>query len=462
MDRRSFLKTVAAGSLLAGLRGARGQGQSRPPNIVFILADDLGYGDLGCYGSSLRTPKIDGMAQDGVRFRQFYSASSVCSPARAALLTGRYPTRVGVTRVLFPDDDIGIPATETTLPQMLKGAGYRSACIGKWHVGSKGEFLPTNRGFDEFFGLPYSHDMWPRPIMRNTDIVQSTCDLDMLTQQFTKEALDFIGRQGDSPFFLYLAHTAPHIPLGASRNFHNKSPLGAYGDAVEEMDWSVGEVLRTLKESGFDDNTLVMFSSDNGPWYQGSGGVLRGRKGESYEGGMREPLIARFPGRIPANRTCPGVATMMDILPTVGRLAGAPLPGLPVDGFDIWPMMTGGQDNIDRGLFLYFDAVQLQCARLGKWKLHLSRYNCAPWEQGPAGGRWNLPLPRPELYDLEADPGESYDVAEEYPQVVADIRARIDLTMLTFPDSVRSAFRDTMRIAVDDTPAGAPPSKINP
>ncbi len=438
---------------------AAARGQASRPNIVLITADDMGYGDLGCYGSHLTTPNLDTMAGEGVRFRHFCSASSVCSPSRAALLTGRYPARSGITRVMFPFDTYGIPATETTIPQMLKTAGYRTACFGKWHLGSQRAFLPTERGFDEYFGIPHSHDMWPRPLMRNTEIVEDPARLDMLTQRFTREAVRFIGEAKESPFFLYFAHTAPHIPLEASSSFKGKSPLGRYSDVVREMDWSVGELFSALRENGLDDNTMVLFTSDNGPWYQGSRGGLRGVKGETYEGGMRVPMVARYPGRIPKGAATNAFASALDLLPTFGRLAGAALPGQPLDGTDIWPLLSGQQDSIDREMFLYFDGLHAQCARLGRWKLHMSRYDTPPWLPG---GRVNLPLPRPELYDMENDSEEDYDCAAENEATVTDMRARMERLLLTLPAPVMSAWRDTMRRRVEDTPIGAPPVEIKP
>src|SRR5438094_1670239 len=397
--RRTFLQAAAG-----AFSGALSADPNQPLNIVFIYADDLGYGDLGCYGSKIPTPNIDRMASQGVRLRQFYSASPVCSPARAALLTGRYPTRVGVPRVLFPSDSNGLPDSETTLAQILKAQGYRTMCVGKWHLGSLPQFLPTNRGFDEFFGIPYSNDMYPRPLMRNTEIIEQPANLATLTARYTEQAQDFLTRSKDGPFFLYMPHTFPHIPLAASPRFRGKSKLGLYGDTIAELDWSVGEVLRTIQESGLDQNTLVMFSSDNGPWYQGSAGNLRGRKGSTYEGGVREPFVARLPGRIPEGLVSGGVASAMDILPTVARLCNARLPDNPLDGIDIWPLLTGQTESIEREALLYFDDWQLQCARLGRWKLHVARYNSDAYGPSPAGGRMNLPLANPELYDIDDDP----------------------------------------------------------
>jgi arylsulfatase A len=456
--RRDFLRAAVG----AAFSGVASPAPATLPNIIFIFADDLGYGDLGCYGSKIPTPNLDRMAKEGILFRQFYSANPVCSPARAALLTGRYPTRVGVHRVLFPGDTVGLPDSETTVAQTLKAVGYKTMCIGKWHLGSMPKFSPIKRGFDEFYGLPYSNDMYPLPLMRNGDVVERQATLATLTARYTEQAQNFINRSKGSPFFLYLPHTYPHIPLAASDRFRGKSGFGRYGDSVMELDWSVGEILRTLKENGLDQNTLVMFSSDNGPWYQGSTGYLRGRKGSTYEGGVREPFIARFPGRIPAGQVSNGIASTLDILPTLAQLCNAPLPALPLDGIDLWPIMAGQTDSIERDALLYFDDLQLQCARWGKWKLHVARYNSKAFEPGPPEGRMNLPLRRPELYDIENDPEESYDAAVDNPAVVERIRTRINEMLQSFPDTVRACWRDTMTTPVADTPADALPVLSKP
>ena len=454
MNRREFLKT-ATGAACASLAAA----PERPPNIVFIYADDLGYGDLGCYGSKIRTPNLDRMAAEGVRFTQFYSANPVCSPSRAALLTGRYPTRVGVPRVLFPYDTVGLPDSETTIAQMLKPKGYKTMCIGKWHLGHLPQYLPVNRGFDEYFGIPYSNDMTPRPLMHNTETLEEPAKLETLTPRYTEQALRFIERAKDSPFFLYMPHTYPHIPLGASERFRGKSPLGLYGDVIEELDWSVGEVLGALKKQGLDGTTLVMFSSDNGPWYQGSPGRLRGRKGMTYEGGVREPFLARFPGRIPKGSLCTGVAGTIDILPTVGKLTRASLPDKPLDGIDIWPLLSGGRKSLEREALLYFDNWNLQCARWGRWKLHFARYNSIAYNPAPPGGRMNLPLVPPELYDIENDPDESYDIAPESPKVVAEITSRVERLLAGFPEEVKKAWAETRERKTAPRPIGQVPAQ---
>lgn len=429
-----------------------------PPNIVFILCDDLGYGDLACYGSKLRTPNLDRLASEGARFTNFCSADPVCSPSRAALLTGRYPTRVGVPTVFFPADKGGLNLDETTMANMLKARGYKTMCVGKWHLGRPDQYLPTSRGFDEYFGIPYSNDMSPRVLMHNKEVIEQTANLETLTAQYTEQATRFIKASKAGPFFLYMPHTFPHIPLGASPRFRGKSPEGLYGDVVEEVDWSVGEVLRTLRENGLDRNTLVFFSSDNGPWYQGSPGKLRGRKNTTFEGGVREPFIARWAGRIPAGRVVDGLASMMDIFPTVAKICGATLPSKPLDGIDIWPLLHGDKAVIERDPLLYFDYWDLQCARWMNWKIHVARHNTGAYMPAPAIGRRSYLLPKPELYNLANDPDESYDVAAENPQVVAHMLQKIGEMAKAFPEPVQKAWAEQLaRKANPSTPAGAYP-----
>jgi arylsulfatase A len=452
-DRRTFLRTAAGAASLTRTAAAA----SVQPNIIVILADDLGYGDLGCYGSGINTPNIDSIAAGGIRFTQFNSASSVCSPSRAAWLTGRYPTRVGIPRVLNESDTYGIPDTETTIAQMLKGAGYSTACIGKWHLGSTQPYLPTSKGFDEFFGIPYSTDQGTRPLMRGLDVVQEPANLETLTQSYTSAAVDFINRSKGRPFFLHMGHAFPHLPLAVSPAFAGKSLQGLYGDAVQEMDWSIGEILNALRVTGADADTLVIFSSDHGPWYQGSPGRLRGRKGEVFEGGVRVPFVARYPNFIPAGSICDGFASAIDILPTVGALAGAALPPNPLDGLDIRPLLARQQDSVARDVFLYFNDVYLQAARLGAWKLHVGRFNSLPFTAPPPEGRMNLPLPTPELYDVLTDTDEAHDRALRNPAVVADIRTRIDRLMQTFPADVQTAWAQAQAAKVEGTPAGCLP-----
>lgn len=454
IGRRDFFRLTA--SAVSAPVFAKQAGQ-RPPNIVLIYADDLGYGDLGSYGSPLKTPHLDRVAAEGMRFTHFYSANPVCSPSRAALLTGRYPTRVGVPRVLFPRDSTGLNDGEVTIARMLKQLNYRTMCVGKWHLGHNPQHLPTSWGFDEYFGIPYSNDMTPTPLMHNTETIEEPARQETLTQRYTERAVRFIEESKSGPFFLYFPHTFPHVPLYASEKFRGKSKAGIYGNVVEELDWSTGEILRALQRNGLDRNTLVLFSSDNGPWFQGSPGRLRGRKGMTWEGGVRVPLLARFPGRIPAGRTTSAVTCTIDLLPTIAALTGAPLPENPLDGIDIWPVMTGRQQETRREALLYFDNVHLQCARLGRWKLHVARYNNVTYSPAPPEGRINYPLPHPELYDVVSDVDESYDVSRENPEVVKEIMDRIELLMTGFPEEIRKAWAETKARQVGQSWEGALP-----
>ena len=460
MTRRDVLGGFVGAAMAGSAAGAQTAGK---PNIVFIFCDDLGYGDLGCYGSKIRTPNLDRMAAEGMRFTNFCSADPVCSPSRAALLTGRYPTRVGVPRVFFPQDKDGLNTDETTLANVLKAAGYKTMCIGKWHLGRPAEYLPTSRGFDEYFGIPYSNDMTPRVLLHNTEVIEEPAALDTLTKRYTEQALRFIRESKNAPFFLYMPHTFPHIPLGASADFRGKSAEGLYGDVVEELDWSVGQVLGALKENGLESNTLVMFSSDNGPWYQGSAGKLRGRKNTTYEGGVREPFIARWPGHVPKGRVSDVVCSMMDVFPTVSKLCGAKLPEKPLDGLDIWPVLSGRTQQMERDPLLYFNVWDLQCARWGDWKLHVARHNTAAYAPAPPGGIHNFALPKPELYNLASDPDESYDVAPEHPGIVQKMQAKIASMLTTFPEPVRAAWEETKKRATDPgTSIGAWPRPLPP
>jgi arylsulfatase A-like enzyme len=397
------------------------------------------------------------MAGEGLRFTQFSSASAVCSPSRASLLTGRYAPRTGAAYVLQATDSHGLLASEVTIAQMLKNAGYRTMCAGKWHLGCTPDFMPNKRGFDEFFGVPYSVDMNPLPLMHNTDVIEQPANLSTLTQRYTQQAINFISGSKDQPFFLYFAHSFPHIPLACSSNFKGVTGIGKYADTIAEIDYSVGQVLQALQKNNIDNNTLVVFTSDHGPWYQGSAGNLRGRKGETYEGGMRVPFIARFPGSIPAGVNSTGFGTALDVLPAIASLTGAPLPPNPLDGVDIWPMLAGARNSVDRDIFLYIDTYNIQAARVGDWKLHVSRYNTPPWVPMPKFGRHNLPLANAELYNVARDPGESSNAAADYPAIVADIRQRIENVLPTMPNEVQSAWKRTFSTEVQWSADGAWP-----
>ncbi len=414
----------------------------RKPNFIVIFCDDLGYGDLSCYGSERNhTPRLDQMAAEGTRFTDFYVASPVCSPSRSALMTGCYPKRIGLDRghefgVLLPGDPIGLHPDEITIASLLKDEGYTTKMIGKWHLGDQPEFMPTRHGFDDYFGLPYSNDMLPdHPgnnryrfpplmLMRNEDVAEVDPNQVSLTDRYLVEAQKFIRANKDEPFFLYLAHMYVHVPIYAPMRFNAVSKNGPYGAAVAHVDYTSGAILDTLCELGIAENTLVLFTSDNGAAaptgprraaiLAGRGGIgsnlpLRGGKGSTWEGGMREPFIAWWPGTVPAGRECREVCTSMDLLPTFAHLAGgAPPDDRVIDGKDIRPLLTGEEGaKSPYDAFFYYNCGNhgLNAVRAGKWKLHLDR---------------------DELYDLEADIGETTDLFQEYPDIVAALRAKAE------------------------------------
>lgn len=467
MKRRTFLRTAGAVALAPAVTRANA---AAPLNIVIILADDLGYGDLGSFGSKIRTPNLDRLAAEGMTFQQFYASSPVCSPSRAGLLTGRYGVRTGVHTVLFATDTNGLSEGEVTMAQMLKRLNYRTMCIGKWHLGRPDKYLPTSRGFDEYYGIPYSNDMVPSILMHNTDIIESPVDLSTITMRYTAQAVDFVGRARGGPFFLYWPHTFPHIPLAASPDFAGKSSMGLYGDVVEELDWSVGQLMTALNTHGLTENTLVIFTSDNGPWFQGSPGRLRGRKGDTFEGGMREPFIVHCPQLIPPDsrqrrpvkRVIDSMASTLDLFPTIAALTGAPLPSARLDGVDITPVLTGAAASVPRDMFLYFSGWDLQCVRLGPWKLHVSRGNAAAYSTEPKVGYVNLKLLNPELYNIDLDPEESADVSLQNRPVVAAMQQRINQVLPTLPTEVQTAWRDTENRRVYPNEPGAYPIPILP
>jgi arylsulfatase A-like enzyme len=428
------------------------------PNIVLIFLDDLGYGDIAPNGAiGTPTPAIDRLAAEGMRFTQFYAAQAVCSASRAALLTGAYSNRVGITGALFPGDKKGLPGSEETLAELLRAAGYRTGMVGKWHLGDHEPFLPLQHGFDEYLGLPYSNDMWslgydgkpvtdpaswkshapPLPLIEDNRVlreIRTPADQDTLTTTYTERARRFI-LEAKQPFFLYLAHSMPHVPLGVSDRFRGKSPAGRYGDVVMELDWSVGQVLGALDEKGVSDWTIVIFTSDNGPWlsygnHAGSSGGLREGKGTAWEGGVREPAIVRWPGVVPAGSICSKMATTMDLLPTLVAATGAPKPRLPIDGVDLAPLLRGDASAEPRDEFAYYYGHGLRAVRKGQWKLvlpHTSQtYKAVPPGQDgrPAQGPdVSVPL---ALYDLRADPGETLDVQSAHPDIVERLTAIAD------------------------------------
>jgi arylsulfatase A len=399
------------------------------PNIVFIYCDDLGYGDIGCFGArDIKTPNIDRMAAEGIKFTEFYSASPVCSPSRAALLTGRIPQRMGINGVFFPESYTGMPLQEITVANILKDEGYATGIVGKWHLGHMEKFLPLQRGFDEYFGIPYSNDMESVVYLRGNDVVDFNVDQRYITKKYTEEAVDFIGRHKNEPFFLYLAHNMPHVPIYASEDFLGTSERGLYGDVIQEIDWSVGQVMKALEDNHLSDNTLLVFSSDNGPWlvmedYGGSAGILREGKMFTFEGGQRVPTVAMWPTRIKSGQVYDDMAVMMDWFPTIANIVGADIPDdRPYDGTDISNVLFGkgkrkGPD------FLYYDGAELQGYREGDWKVKLAYegFAGAPWKQAVA--------PHPILLiNLKDDPGERNNLAANMPKKLEEMLHRMDST----------------------------------
>ncbi len=424
----TLVHVIAVCCLARTVTGAKGQ-PARParPNIVLILADDMGYGDLGCFGSTRhRTPNLDTVAAAGTKFTSFYVAAPVCTASRAALLTGCYPRRVNMDTgstflVVRPGDRKGLHPDEITIAELLKGRGYATGCVGKWHLGDQPPFLPTRQGFDSYFGIPYSNDMgvrkgknWPPlPLMRGERVIEAPVDQDTLTRRYTEAAVEFIRTHRDRPFFLYLPHTFPHDPLHAGPRFRGKSPGGIYGDAIEEIDWSTGEIMAELRRLKIARRTLVVFTSDNGaaPNYGGTNGPLRGHKGSTWEGGMRVPCLMVWPGTIPAGRVCPELATAMDLLPTCAALAGAEVPGdRIIDGRDLSALLRADPGaGSPHEAFYYYRGPNLQAIRAGRWKLHFSRED-------------RRPVPD-VLFDLRVDIGETCDQSAAQPDVVAQLAA---------------------------------------
>jgi arylsulfatase len=466
--RREFLTTVGAAGIAVAATGAlSGCLPARRPNIVLIFTDDQGYGDVGVYGAEgFATPHLDRLAEQGMRFTQFYASQAVCSASRASLLTGCYAERVSIRGALGPNAEVGINPDETTLAELLKAEGYATAHFGKWHLGHHREFLPLQHGFDEYLGLPYSNDMWPvwydgtpattgnkagyppLPLIDGNETVEIIEDLDgqaTLTTRYTERAVDFIDRHRDRPFFLYLAHSMPHVPLGVSAKYAGRSAQGLFGDVIEEIDWSVGEVLAALDRHGLAGDTLVIFTSDNGPWlnfgnHAGSTGGLREGKGTAFEGGPRVPAIMRWPGHIPPGSVCTRMASTIDVLPTVAAIVRAALPEHPIDGVNLLPLLEGNEEADPRTRFWFYYDEGLRAVREGKWKRvfeHRTRsyVGVEPGMDGFPGPYASLVVPA-ALYDLEADPGETTDVAAAHP----DVAARLD----TIAEAARVALGDEL------------------
>lgn len=429
--------------------GCSASEDERPPNIIVIFADDLGYGDLGVYGHpTIMTPRLDRMAQEGLKFTQFYTAASVCTPSRAGLLTGRLPIRSGMAsdtrRVLFPDSRRGLPQEEITVAEVLKDAGYATAAIGKWHLGHMPEYAARQHGFDYFYGLKYSNDMdrvpslpvreqfddprseyWNLELLRNEEVIEQPAEQTTLMQRYTDEAISFMQEHREQPFFIYLAHSMVHVPLFRSEAFEGVSRRGMYGDVMEELDQTVGRVLDAVREEGLAENTLVVFTSDNGPWLVygeqgGSSGLLHGGKGMTWEGGMRVPALAWWPGTIEPGSVSAAVTSTMDLLPTAVELTGQTLPaGLDLDGASLMPVLTGDAGAEIRDTYFYYRGATLYAARVGPWKAHF----ITEWAYTRDNERTeHVP---PLLFNLDVDPEERFNVAEEHPDVVARINSAV-------------------------------------
>ena len=478
--RLRFLSLLFLGAL------ALAPAAERLPNIVIIFTDDQGYGDLGVYGvKGYTTPHIDSLARDGVKFTHFHVAQAVCSASRTALLTGCYPNRLGLHGALGPNATHGINASETTIAEVLKSRGYATGMAGKWHLGHRDEFIPNRHGFDESFGLPYSNDMWPHhpeaksgtyprlPLWENGKIIDADVtpeDQPNLTTRYTERAVSFIERHKDRPFFFYLAHSMPHVPLFVSDKFKGKSQQGLYGDVIMEIDWSVGQVLATLKKHGIDRDTLVIYTTDNGPWlsygnHAGSAGPLREGKGTSWEGGTRVPCLMRWPGKIPAGVVADDYLMTIDLLPTIAGRVGAKLPSLPIDGLDVWPLIArkAGAKNPHEGYGLWYAQNELQAVVSGdgRWKLVLPhRYRTLA---GKPGGRDGTPakyenntVETPQLFDLRADIGETKDVAAQHPEEVKRLLAFAEKCREDLGDSLTErkgkGTREPGRVAGESAP----------
>lgn len=413
--------------------------QTTKPNVIIVFIDDMGYGDIGPFGSkNHRTPHLDTMAKQGMRLTDFYVTCSVCTPSRASLMTGCYPRRLNMhvdeknLCVLFPAARKGLNPEETTIAEVLKSVGYATACIGKWHLGDHPNFMPTAQGFDYYYGIPYSNDMnrrqVPLPLVKNLTTFEAPVTQHTITERYTTQAVNFIRKNKDKPFFIYLPHTMVHLPLNPGKAFAGKSSDGKYGDAVEEIDWSMGQLFATLKELGIDDNTLVLFTTDNGSYREGkSNGPLRGRKGQTWEGGMRVPCLVRWPRKIPPGQSSSAITSTIDLLPTISKLVGVPLPKNKIDGKDIWPILSGkAGNNSPHEAFYYYQMDQLQAVRSGQWKLFL------PMESKKRN--WGKPEGKKPLmlFNLATDIHEDHNIQDKHPDVVKRLlnlaeKARIDL-----------------------------------
>lgn len=451
------------------------------PNVIIIYMDDMGYADIGPFGGDQTiTPNLNQLAADGRRFTDFYVAQAVCSASRASLMTGCYNVRIGIMGALGPKSRIGLNPSETTLAEVCRSQGYATACFGKWHLGHSRQFLPLQQGFDQYYGLPYSNDMWPfhpevlhlpmeerlkawpqLPLYEGNDVIDPEVTAEeqtLLTRQYTERAVAFIESSRSRPFFLYLPHTMVHVPLFAGEQFRGKTGKGTFADVVAEIDWSVGRIVDTLRRLGLEQNTLLVFTSDNGPWlsygnHAGSAGSLREGKGTMFDGGCRVPCLMKWPAAIPPGTVCHEPAMTIDLLPTVAELIGAPPPELPIDGLSIAPLMLGEHQKSPHEALYFYWGPELQAVRSGPWKLHFPHaYRTLA---GKSGGRDGMPARyqnaniEESLFDLASDPGESRNVASEHPEIVARLK--------TLADLARNELGDTNRKGRGFRPAGADP-----
>jgi len=433
-----------------GLQGAKA---ASPPNIILVFMDDLGYADIGPFGATRqKTPHLDQMAAEGMRLTDFYSTCSVCTPSRSSLMTGCYPRRVNMhvdeknLCVLFPAARKGLSPDEVTIAELLKQQGYATACLGKWHLGDHPDFLPTSQGFDYYFGIPYSNDMnrkeVPLPLVRNETVIEVPVKQETITKRYTEEAVRFITTNKKRPFFLYLPHTAVHLPLFPGKSFHGKSQNGRYGDWIEEIDSSMGTIFKTLKSEGLDNNTLVLFTSDNGSRQKGSNDPLRGKKGRTDEGGMRVPCVVRWPGKIPAGSSSGEITATIDLLPTFAKLAGTNAPtDRTIDGKNIWPILSGQpQAHSPHEAFYYYQMDQLQAVRSGPWKLFVA--------MDAKKRNWGKPEPAQplKLFNLATDIHEDTNLATAKPDVVK--------RLLALAEKARQDLGDTDRPGAGQRKAG--------
>jgi arylsulfatase A len=479
LDRRDFVKTLVASVATPPLASTvavaqqrapvagHGSRKQQKPNVVLMICDDLGYGDLRCYGSNLPTPCLDGVAENGLRFTHYNAAHPICSASRAGLLTGRYGLRMNTAGAFGPNASDGLSLDETLLSNLFAESGYKTKAIGKWHLGNSGRYLPTERGFDSFFGVPYSIDMNPLPLLRNQLVVESDTERTVLTPRYTDEAVKYIDESKGDSFFLYVAFSYPHDPPMGSPRFHDKTGFGNQGDCIAEIDWSVGQILNALSRKGLTSETLVIFTSDHGPWYQGSPGLLRGRKASTFEGGFRVPFLVQWPGTLGAGEVRKDWISALDVLPTLAAVCGLPLPQKPLDGVNMESVLYGRGAKPEHKPLLYFSPMgngghDVHCVRKEQWKLRVAQ--CVDGEiylnDRTTAANSSAWLQVPELYNVELDMAESYDVAHLHSEIVNELMASLEEQMTSFPPNVLAEYA-ALKLRKGDwsTPTGASPRR---